>query len=95
MAEQGYEAIKESKEEYIIAKLCQLFGVKTKSGSDKMRKSIMENEENKSFLNMIFQENDSIEQLFVTCNSEQCTINIEAPNPAKLKKKGIVVLKLS
>ena len=29
MAEVGYEMIKESKEDYIINKLCQIFGVKT------------------------------------------------------------------
>jgi len=32
----------------------------------------MENEENRGHFNMIFLENDSIEQLFVTCSTEQC-----------------------
>lgn len=60
-----------------------------------MKKSIMENEENRGFFNMIFLENDCIEQLFVTCGADQCVISIEAPNPNKLKKKGVVILKLT
>lgn len=44
---------------------------------------------------MIFLENDSIEQLFVTCSGDQCQVTIEAPNPNKLKKKGVVILKLT
>ena len=95
MTDIGYDQIKESREDYIINKLCQIFGVRTKQGQEKMKKSVMENEENKNALKMLLIDNDSIEQLFVINAGETCTISTDAPNPNKLRKKGVVVLKLT
>lgn len=54
MTDQNYDQTKESKEDQIINKLQNIFMIKAQPSKDKFRKSIMENEDNKRCLDMLF-----------------------------------------
>ena len=51
MTDQNYD---QTKEDQVINKLQNIFMIKAQLNKDKFRKSIMENEDNKRYLDMLF-----------------------------------------